>query len=163
MERITVYSVDDHGNSRRLGWFDLATADLVATEGVRYAHGNRYGLVSGMQTNKAHLYRTKGGKWVEHADRRSEHDGPDDWTFLTDEQAREWLVKAEAEEPLAKWFPDTPEESAPNPKGGRPAIGGPAVNVQYPLDLLKKIDAAAAKAKMSRGAWLRKVAEEAVA
>jgi hypothetical protein len=161
MDRITVYAEDDYGMPRKLGWFDLDAATHVAKENVRYVNGNPCGLVSGMQTNRAHLYRTKGGRWVEHRDARSEG-GLDDWTFLTDEQARDWLVKAEVENALKEWFPETPDESVPEPKGGRPPVG-PTINVAYPRDLLDKIDAAAGTSGMSRAAWLRKIAADAVA
>lgn len=49
----------------------------------------------------------------------------------------------------------------PKQKPGRPAVG-PTINVAYPRELLDKIEAAAKTAGMSRAAWLRKVAEDAV-
>lgn len=115
-----------------------------------------------LQTSRAQLYRTANGRWVEHCDASHEFNGPDKWTFLTDEQVREWLMHAEdGEDLLEKWFPDTPDESGPGPGGGRPAVGSP-INVAYPDALLKRIDAAAAAADLSRAAWLRKAAEHAL-
>ena len=47
------------------------------------------------------------------------------------------------------------------PKGGRPAVG-PAISVAYPADLLARIDAAASALGITRAAWLRSVAEQAL-
>ncbi|MGW3383311.1 GIY-YIG nuclease family protein [Streptomyces albogriseolus] len=46
-------------------------------------------------------------------------------------------------------------------RGGRPKVGV-LTNTAYPRDLIARIDAAATKEGLSRAAWLRKVAEEAV-
>lgn len=166
MQRITIYSqVDEYGEQERLGYFDLDAATHVLEEDTYWDGNNHRGKVSGLQTTRADLYRTSGGRWVEHDDASREFNGPNRWSFLTDDEAREWMIKSggvDAEEALAKWFPDTPEESGPAPQGGRPAIG-PTINVAYPRELLDKIEAAADKAGLSRAAWLRKVAEEAVA
>lgn len=168
MQRITIYSEpDEYGEAERLGYFDLDAATHVLEEGREWNGQNMIGVISGMQINRAQLYRTSGGRWVAHENHSPEFNGPDVWQFLTDDEAREWMIKsgsADAEEALKKWFPDTPDESGPvtDSKGGRPSIG-PTINVAYPRELLDKIEAAADKAGMSRAAWLRKIAEEAVA
>jgi hypothetical protein len=161
MNRITIYSTDSY-EPERLGWFDLDAAEEIVTEDTYWDGNNHRGKVSGMQTNRAVLYRTKGGRWVEHCNRSCEFNGPDRWSFLTNDEARKWLMQAEEEAVLQYWFPDTPEESGPAPQGGRPSIG-PTINVAYPRDLIDKIDAAASKAELSRAAFLRKIAEDAVA
>ncbi|MEU0200887.1 MULTISPECIES: hypothetical protein [unclassified Streptomyces] len=167
MNRITIYETDEYtGEQTRVGHFDLDAATVALKEDDQWDGNNMRGKVSGMQINRAYLYRTAGGRWVEHSDHRPEFNGPNIWRFLSDDEAREWMLKSgdtEAEEALAKYFPETPEEDGPAPKGGRPAIGGPVVPVQYPRDLLNKVDAAAKTAGMSRAAWLRKIAEDAVA
>lgn len=166
MNRITIYSTEMNydGGYDRLGWFDLDAAEHVLEESSRWNGQSMIGVLSGMQINRAQLYRTSGGRWVENQDSRPEFNGPDRWRFLTDDEARNWMVKSggpEAEEALDKWFPETPDEVGPDPKGGRPAIG-PTINVAYPRELLDKIEAAAKKEGLSRAAWLRKVAEDAV-
>lgn len=163
MDRITIYDTDEYGERSTLGWFDLDAADLVEVEGQRWDGNNHRGALSGLQLSRAELYRTKGGRWVEHTDARNEFNGPNTWRFLTEDEARTWLMKCgadDAEDILASWFPDTPDEEGPKPQGGRPAIG-PTINVAYPRELLDKIEAAADKAGMSRAAWLRQIAEAA--
>lgn len=158
MDRITIYSdhdYDENGNKIRLGWFDLDAAETVAVEGTYWDGDNHRGIVSGLQTSRAVLYRTKGGRWVEHCDGRNEFNGPDKWTFLTDDEAREWLIKAEDEDKLQQWFPDTPDESGPN-LGGRPAVG-PKVEVRLDPDVLAKVDSRATKEGVKRAEMLRRL------
>ncbi|MEU3283286.1 hypothetical protein [Streptomyces antibioticus] len=153
-----------------LSWFDPAAARDAISEGRTWTGENWVGAISGLQTSRAVLYLTKSGRWIENRDATNEHNGSDVYRFLTDDQARAWLIKAadarrdtdEAEAALKRHFPDTPEEAGPDPKGGRPAIG-PTLNVAYPTALVARIDAAAAAAGMSRAAWLRKAAEDALA
>lgn len=161
MTRITVYT--SNGDTR-LGWFDLDAAEVVQVEGTRWDGNNMRGILSGLQTETAALYRTKGGRWAENVDSRREFDGSDQWRFLTDEEARNWILSCgadDAEDNLAKWFPDTPDESGPSPAPGRPAVGTP-INVAYPKDLLDRIEAAAKAEGLTRAAWLRKAAEQAL-
>ncbi|MFD7093368.1 ribbon-helix-helix domain-containing protein [Streptomyces xanthophaeus] len=161
MQRIAIYSTDDYSDDPvRLGWFDLDAATHVAQEDRKWDGNNMIGVISGLQTTRAQLYRTSGGRWVSHEDRTREFNGPDQWAFLDDEEARNWLMRAEGgEELLEAWFPDTPEESGP--EGGRPAVG-PQISVAYPKDLLERIDAAAKGEGKSRAAWLRQAAREAL-
>lgn len=160
MNRITIYStrVNSEGGYDRLGWFDLDAAEHVLEENSRWDGQNMRGVISGMQINRAQLYRTSGGRWVENQDSRPEFNGPNVWRFLTDDEAREWMIKsggAEAEESLAKWFPDTPEESGPN-LGGRPTVG-PKVEVRLDPDTLAKVDARATEEGVKRAEMLRRI------
>lgn len=166
MQRITIYDTDEYGESTRLGWFDLDAATHVLKEDDYWDGNNMHGMVSGMQINRASLYMTKGGRWVENSDHRPEFNGPDIWRFLTPDEAREWMIKSggvDAEEALAEYFPETPDEEGPpsNPQGGRPAVG-PTINVAYPSDLRSRIDAAAERSGLTRAAWLRQIAAAAV-
>ncbi|MFD9004445.1 hypothetical protein ACFV0T_26390 [Streptomyces sp. NPDC059582] len=166
MNRITIYGDDLDGNGEypRLGWFDLDSAQHILEEDTRWNGQNMIGVISGMQINRADLYRTSGGRWVEHQDHRPEFNGPNMWRFLTDEQAREWMLKSggtEAEKALERWFPETPEEQGPN-LGGRPVVG-PKLETRVDEAVLAKVDAAAKAAGTSRAAWLRDVIEAAVA
>lgn len=159
MQRITIYDTDAYDGPVRLGWFDLDAATCVAKEDSRWDGNNMRGVISGLQINRAYLYRTSGGRWVEHCDASNEFNGPNRWRFLDEDEAREWLMRAEeGEELLGRWFPETPDEVGPEPdKGGRPTVG-PAISVAYPRDLLDRIDAAAQKAGQTRAQWLRKAA-----
>lgn len=165
MNRITIYDADDvTGERYRVGHFDLDATTLDLTEDTYWDGNNHRGKISGMQINRACLYRTAGGRWVEHSDHRPEFNGPNIWRFLTDDQAREWMLKSgdtAAEEALEEWFPDLPDETGPEAKGGRPAVG-PTFNVAFPRDLLDRVDEAAKKSGLTRAAWLRQVAAAAV-
>lgn len=163
MNRITIYGTES-GESVRLGWFDLDAATEVLTEDDSWDGNNKIGNVSGMQINRAALYRTSGGRWAANADHRPEFNGPNVWEFLTDDEARDWMLRSggtEADEAIEKWFPETPEEAGPGPQGGRPAVG-PAISVAYPRELLDRIDEAAREAGQSRAEWLRNAAENAL-
>lgn len=162
MNRITIYDTEAYPDPVRLGWFDLDAATHIAQEDRRWNGNNMIGVISGLQTTRAQLYRTSGGRWVEHQDATREFNGPDTWRFLDDDEARNWLMRAEDSEALlAEWFPDTPDESGPGPQGGRPAVGG-QISVAYPRDLLDQIDKAADEAGQSRAEWLRTAAKEAL-
>jgi hypothetical protein len=160
MNRITIYSTEMNydGGYDRLGWFDLDAAEHVLEESSRWNGQSMIGVLSGMQINRAQLYRTSGGRWVENQDSRPEFNGPNRWRFLTDDEAREWMIKSggeEAEEALAKWFPDTPDESGPN-LGGRPTVG-PKVEVRLDPETLAKVDERAAKEGVKRAEMLRRL------
>ncbi|MGW7504415.1 hypothetical protein ACWGIR_23180 [Streptomyces albidoflavus] len=163
MNRVTIYSTEPGAEGKRLGWFDLDAAQVVQVEGTHWNGSSLRGVLSGLETETAALYRTKGGRWAENVDSRRE-DGSDQWRFLTDDQAREWIMSCgadNAEDTLAIWFPETPDEAGPGPQGGRPPIG-PAINVAYPQDLLNRVEAAAKREKLSRAEWLRRAAEKAL-
>lgn len=160
MNRITIYSTDfnEQGGYDRLGWFDLDAAEHVLEEDTRWNGQSMIGVISGMQINRAQLYRTSGGRWVENQDSRPEFNGPNMWRFLTDDEARDWMVKSggnEAEEALKEWFPDTPDEVGPN-LGGRPAVG-PKVEVRLDPETLAKVDKRAAAEGVKRAEMLRRI------
>lgn len=160
MKRITIYSSDmnEQGGYDKLGWFDLDAAEHILEESSRWDGQVMRGVISGMQINRAQLYRTKGGRWVENQDSRPEFNGPDQWRFLTDDEARNWMIRSggqEAEEALEKWFPDTPDEAGPN-LGGRPAVG-PKVEFRLEPDILAKVDARAAAEGIKRAEMLRRI------
>lgn len=165
MQRITIHSTDKYGHVEIEGRFDLDKATHVATEGQKWDGNNMRGVISGLQLTRDELWRTARGRWVSHSDATREFNGPNEWKFLTEDEARDWVLVSEhpdTEDILDKYFPGTPDEEGPDPKGGRPAVG-PTINVAYPPELLKRIEAAAADAGMSRAAWLRDAAEKALA
>ncbi|WP_416520089.1 CopG family transcriptional regulator [Streptomyces achromogenes] len=160
MKRITIYSseMNEQGGYNKLGWFDLDAAEHVLEESSRWDGQVMRGVISQMQINRAQLYRTKGGRWVENQDSRPEFNGPNRWRFLTDDEARNWMVKSggtEAEEALEKWFPDTPDEVGPS-LGGRPTVG-PKVEVRLDHETLAQVDALAAKKDVTRAEMLRRL------
>lgn len=165
MTRIS-FTDPDTGN---LSWFDPQAARDAISEGRNWTGENWIGAVSGLQTSRAVLYLTRGGRWVENQDATHEFNGADVYRFLTDDQARAWLMKAadarrdsdEAEAALKRHFPDTPDEEGPN-LGGRPVVG-PKVETRIAPETLTKVEAAAKAAGMSRAAWLRTTIENAVA
>lgn len=152
-----------------LRWFDPSAAQIAVTEGETWDGNNWRGHISGLQTSRATLYLTKGGRWVENRDARNEFNGSNTYRFLTDAEAQTWLIRAadaqrpddDAEKALNKYFGEPEEESGPNP-GGRPTVG-PTVNVAYPRELLDRIETAAKTAGVSRAEWLRQAAEKALA
>ncbi|WP_030895461.1 hypothetical protein [Streptomyces sp. NRRL F-5053] len=152
------------------GWFDDERLREEFTETSVWDGNNWRGVCSGMQIKSAELLLTAEGRWVLHEDSSSEFNGPDSYRWLTDDEARVWLMKSgtgnrgpadEALEAVERLWPDVPEESGPS-EGGRPAVG-PAISVAYPEDLLQRIDAAAAKEETSRAAWLQTAAREKLA
>jgi hypothetical protein len=160
MNRITIYSstVNEEGDYDRLGWFDLDAAEHILEESSRWDGQVMRGVISGMQINRAQLYRTSGGRWVENQDSRPEFNGPNMWRFLTDDETRNWMIKSggdEAEEALEKWFPETPDEVGPNP-GGRPVVG-PKVEVRLDSETLAEVDKRATEEGVKRAEMLRRL------
>lgn len=164
----------------RASWFSPDAAREVVSESRTWDGQNLVGSTSGLQTNRAVLYLTRGGRWVEHVDASHEFDGPDTYRYLTDNQARDWLTRSaeeaaggraaermageDAERALAKHFGDVGEETDSETdasQGGRPPIG-PTINVAYPREVLTRIEDSAAAEGISRAAWLRKIAQDAV-
>ncbi|MFI5687927.1 CopG family transcriptional regulator [Streptomyces sp. NPDC051636] len=147
----------------KLSWFDPSASQAAISEGRRWDGNNWIGVCSGLQIDQAVLYLTKGGRWIENVDATNEFNGSDSYRFLTDEQAREWLIKAadagrdteEAEEALEKYFPDTPDESVPS-LGGRPPVG-PKVEVRLDLDTLARVDERAEREGVKRAEMLRRL------
>ncbi|TXJ75433.1 hypothetical protein E2C11_23255 [Streptomyces lavendulae] len=139
------------------GWFDMDRATHVLEEETRWDGQNYRGVISGLQTSRADLYITAGGRWIEHHDARREFSGPNLWTELTTDQARDWMIKCgsdEAEAALAKYLPDTPDES-PSP-GGRPEVG-PKVETRLARKDLARVDDRAAAEGVSRAEMLRRL------
>ncbi|CAL9369041.1 ribbon-helix-helix domain-containing protein [Streptomyces sp. enrichment culture] len=146
-----------------LSWFDPQAARDAISEGRNWTGENWIGAISGLRTSQAVLYLTKGGRWIENQDATSEFNGSDVYRFLTDDQAREWLIKAadagrdtdEAEAALKKHFPEIPDEEGPD-LGGRPTVG-PKVETRLDPDTLAKVDARAAKEGVARAEMLRRL------
>lgn len=148
MTRINIFETDEASGERTLaGWFDLKRAER--TEGRREWDGNNQADVHVGANRGQNLIRTAGGRWVieQWSAWVSEEDT---YEFVTDEQARTWLLVNESDELIEKWFGEVEEEKGP----GRPEVG-PAFSVRFPADLLAWVDRRANEDGVTRAALLR--------
>lgn len=162
MTRINVYDRSEE-QAGLLGWFNRDTCTETVSENKRWDGENHRGVMSGMQIGYEELLRTARGRWVRHYDGHSEFNGPEFYEFLTDDEAKQWLIRdngSESNEVLERYFGEPEEETGPS-KGGRPAVGLP-ISMAFSKDLLARIDAAAKRSGLSRAAWLRQIAAAAV-
>ncbi len=122
----------------------------------------RRGTRAGRPLLVVHLDRTPGGRWVLH--RWSRWQGrPETHRFLTDDEAREWLLRSEINDgAVERYFGDQGDEAGPAPTG-RPSMGdAPPITVKVPAELLARIDAAAGRAGIARAEWMRRACEAAL-
>jgi hypothetical protein len=144
-----------------LSWFDPEAARLVVEEDTYWDGNNRRGNVSGLQCGQSTLYLTQGGRWLENTDATREFNGGDRYTFLTEDEARDWLVKSgdsTANAVLEQHFPDTPEEQGPPLALGRKRIG-PKVEFNLPDSVLAAVDERAKTKGIPRAEMLRQAVE----
>lgn len=146
MERITVHNVD----GEFAGWFDGDKAEWIHS-GTRWNGENVISCATGSQWVDEYLVRTAGGRWVIYRDASRYHDGRRSARYVTEDEAREWAVRAEADESeISQHFPALPEEV----QYGRPEVG-PQVVVRMGTDMRDAIDARAAEAGVTRAQWMR--------
>lgn len=143
------------------GWYDPDKCESWDS-GTRWDGNNHVPTVTGSYTEWERLYRTPGGRWV--LNHWSRWDGvAETHRFLADNEARDWLLRAETDETeqaIERYFGPIPDES---PAIGRPSIGDARdIKLLIPVELLARIDAAADSAGMSRAEWLRTAAEQAL-
>lgn len=164
MARTNVYEINEHGERTLAGWFDPMKCESF-TEGHRWDGNNNIGVISGADVRFVDetLYRTPGGRWVRNSDRSRYHNGADVYQFLTDDEARDWLLRSEDnDEAIERFFGDQGDEAGPAPIG-RPSMGdAPVVTVKIPADLLARIDAAADDAGVARAEWIRRACAAAL-
>ncbi len=159
MSRINVYaktapsSYDSYDSTPELlGWFDPAKAERFDQDG-EWDGNNMIGVLTGSQWIDEYLYRTKGGRWVRNLDSTRYCNGPDTYEFLTDEQAKDWLLRSgNHDEAVERFFGEIEEERGP----GRPEIGG-RVTLALGPDLLAAVDALAAQAGVKRAEIIRQM------
>jgi hypothetical protein len=154
MTRVNVYDRDPYGESELLGWFDPDACVESIRETPVWNGDNHIGKMSGGQAGYEELYRTKGGRWVRHYNFTSEYNGPEYYEFLTDDQARKWLIEDGDDEIAEKYFGELEEEVGP----GRPAIGSP-INIRLGDELQARVDAAALPGE-KRAATIRRLLEK---
>ncbi|RLP08913.1 ribbon-helix-helix domain-containing protein [Propionibacterium australiense] len=157
MGRITVTETDEQGETTVLGWFDPDQSEMFES-GWRWTGDDRVQAVTGSSTEFELLYRTPGGRWV--VDHWSQWMGrPETYWFLTDEQARDWLMRSGRNEAAVRRFwPETPDEAGP----GRPPIEGPTWKIKLPRELASRIEGSAKRQRVSRAAWIRAAAQSAL-
>lgn len=166
--RVNVYSTPtDCGDERvLLGWYDPERAVEAIDEDTRWDGNNWCGVTSGTTMGAlATLYRTAGGRWVERQDRRRCRiavtvQNPDTSRFLSDDEAREWLLINGRDEVVERYWGPVAEESGPD-LGGRPYVG-PAISVKIPEDLLAAMDAASEAQGIARAEWIRRACTAAL-
>lgn len=156
MDRTNIYSTDEFEGGRTLvGWFDRDTADSFE-EGQRWDGNNWVSLHVGDKFSHQKLYRTRGGRWV--LCNWSQWQGSETtYEYITDDQARDWLLIADNDDAIKKHFGEIEEERGP----GRPEIGE-AINVRLGDDRLARVDAEAKRRGKSRAATIRELIDVAL-
>lgn len=160
MDRVNVYTyptdddsyTTDDTRSILVGWFDADTATVFG-EDTYFDGNNHISRATGSQWDHQALYRTKGGRYVLHSWSQWQGSVPT-WQFLTDDQARDWLLANEHDDAVAEHFGPIEEERGP----GRPEVG-PAINVRLPVDLLTRVDTYAGAQDLTRAAAIRTLLE----
>lgn len=137
MTRINVYRYDDLDGKTLDGHFDIDRAEKFE-EGTRWDGNNHVSLHVGDKFDHQTLYRTAKGRWV--LNNWSQWQGREEtYEFITDDQAREWLLIAKEDAAVEKYLGEIEEERGP----GRPAVGA-VLNVRFPDDVRARLDERAA-------------------
>lgn len=151
MARVNVF--DECGEL--VGWFDRAKAEEFK-EATRWDGSNHISIATGSQWDHQALYRTAGGRWVLNC--WSQWQGrPETYRFISDDNARDWLLKNENDEAAERFFGEIEDERGP----GRPEIG-PAVTIRLPEEMIAQLDQRAEAAKVSRAEIVRRMLAEAL-
>lgn len=113
MTRINVYDIDEDTREQYLaGWYDDDRLTESIKEGERWDGNNRRGIVSGLQIGREWLMRTASGRWVVERDARNDFNGSLSRDFVTDGQAREWLLRNGSDEIIRKYWGPLEDEGA---------------------------------------------------
>jgi hypothetical protein len=160
MSRINVYSSsgEEYGDPVLAGWFNPDSAETFE-QGKHFDGRNMVGNITGSEWVDEWLFRTSGGRWVLNHDAHRYCSGPDTYEFISDKQAREWLLRSECnDDAVARFFGEIEEERGP---GGRPKVGE-QVCFTVPVAALAAVDAFAASENTTRSAILRRMVERGV-
>jgi hypothetical protein len=156
MTRISVF--DDH--AILAGWFDLDRATVIDS-GTRYDGSNVVPVATGSPWVDEYLIRTSGGRWVIRHNATRYCNGSDSYRFVSDDEAREWMIRCEVDdETMTRLVGQIEEESGP-PRLGRPEIG-PQIKVRLPEDVIAAVDDRADAEGLTRSAWIRRAVESAL-
>lgn len=152
--------VTDPETHKIIGWFDDEKAEIFTSARV-WNGQNRVNAASGVEGVEQYLYRTAQGRWVIARDEtRTQINGRVGGTtyrYADDDEAREWMIRAEVDDAEIERFFAMPEEV----QIGRPDVG-PQVVVRMPVELRDKVDEVAAAAGVTRAAWIRTLVEGAL-
>ena len=144
---------DREGNF--IGWFDRAKAEKFE-EATRWDGNNHISIATGSQYDHEILFRTAGGRWVLHG--WSQWEGrPERYRFISDEDAREWLLLNEEDAAVERFFGEIEDEVGP----GRPEIG-PPILVHLPAEMTARLDALAEQDGVPRAEVIRRLLGEAL-
>jgi hypothetical protein len=138
----------------RVGWFNDDQAEQV--EGRREWDGSNMADVHAGANRWQTLYRTKRGQYVLRRESAWQTEQTT-YEFVSDEDARDWLLRNESDEEVERWFGEIEEEKGP----GRPEIG-PAIRVRLGEELTARVDAARVDGE-SRAAAIRRLLTAALA
>ena len=156
MNRIKITETDEFGEIVNVNWFDADRAEQF-DEPTRWDGNNHKGVISGLQAGYEVLYRTAGGRWVRYYNASNEFNGPEFHEFITDDAARNWLLRADKDDVVEKYFGEIEDEKGP----GRPEVG-PPTNLRLGAELTAKVDVARREGE-SRAAAIRRLLAEALA
>lgn len=152
MARINIYSDDPYAPQTLIGWFNPDAATRYE-QGMEWNGESMVGVITGSEWVDEYLYHTKGGRWILNNDAHRYHNGPDTYRFITDEQARNWLITSQVNDAaIAEHFGELEDERGP----GRPEVG-PAFSLRFPADLLAKVDQTAKTNNVSRAEQIRRL------
>lgn len=160
MPRVNISYTDPDTQETVTGWFDPSSGDSFE-EGTEWDGNNHIGVCSGIQASVGGetLWRTAKGRWVLNRDARSYFNGPNAYRFLTDAEAKEWLVRSEVnDEALEKYFGGLEDEAGP----GRPKIG-PPISLAFPEKMIADVDARAQELSISRAELVRRYVADGLA
>ena len=139
MSRIHVFTKPDNEfeGPQLAGWFNTDSA-IAYEEATRWDGNNSVSVHPVGQYGHQLLYRTKGGRWV--LNTWSQWEGVQEtYEFISDDTAKEWLLRNESDDAVEEWFGTLEEEAGPN-LGGRPSIG-PKVDFRLSAAVLERVDA----------------------
>lgn len=148
-------NVIDPETRELVGWFDDEKAERF-TEDRWWNGSNWISRATGSQWHHEALYRTAGGRWVLHSWSQYQN-VPEQYEFISDQQAREWLLKNGHDEAVERFFGPVEEERGP----GRPEIG-PAIQIRLPEEMLSRIDQQAKELGISRAERIRQLLAQAM-
>lgn len=170
MQRINVYAIEDdlieddfhdgygydpHIGYRQpakpelAGWFDLDKATKFH-EDTEWDGSNHISVATGSQWDHEMLIRTAQGRWV--LNTYSNRQGVmETYRFISDNDAREWLLRNDGDREVRQYFGEIEEERGP----GRPSIGE-QVCFTVPADVLAELDAQVERENSTRSALLRR-------
>lgn len=142
------YPGDNDDEPKLVGWFEWTKSD-------RWPGPTRDGAGNHLATGEA-LIRTAKGRWVlEHWSRWQ--DDTDKYVFVSDDQARTWLLDHGEDATVREYFGEIEEERGP----GRPEIGSP-VQVRLGTDLLERVDSWASERGVKRAEAIRRLVAAAL-